>query len=259
MSGAGLCATEQRSLEDAMRIFPAASAHARAVIERVKAVHELPDGGSVLDIGAAQGAFVITCAQMGYRAVGVEPWSEARSVGKQLAQKHGVEVEIIDGVAEELPIPSESIDLVHAKSVVEHVVDVEVVFREAYRVLRPGGVFWFLTASSMCPVQSEIRGFPGFGWYPNPLKVRIMDWAAEHRPHLIGHTTRPAYHWFTPWKARRMLHEAGFSAVFDRWDLRRPAEGGRLYGAALALARRNSLTKTIADVVVPTCSYAAVR
>jgi ubiquinone/menaquinone biosynthesis C-methylase UbiE len=252
-------ATEQRSLEEASRLLPAALVHANAVIAWIKAVHPLPNNGRVLDVGAAQGGFAIACAQLGYHVIGVEPWHEARQTARALAQQQGIDIEMVDGVAEALPVPSESIDLVYAKSVVEHVDDASAMFREVYRVLRPGGVFWFSTASSMCPIQGEIRGFPAFGWYPDFLKIRIMTWARDNRPDLVGHTTRPAYHWFTPWKARRMLREVGFDAVVDRWDLRQPSEGGRFYRMALACARVNAATKAMADIVVPDCSYAAVK
>jgi SAM-dependent methyltransferase len=255
----GVIASEQRSLELAAQILPQAAAHAKTVIDRINAVHPLPADAAILDVGAAQGLFVAACAEMGYRAVGVEPWSDARAVAQQIAHGLGLSVSLLDGVAEALPVESESFDLVHAMSVIEHVDDAEAAFNEAYRVLKPGGVFWFATASSMCPKQNEIRGFPGFGWYPDPLKIRIMNWVKDHRSDLIAHTTRPAYHWFTPWKARRMLRSAGFTRILDRWDLRLPSEGGKTYRTALALARSSAISKGIADIFVPTCSYAAFK
>lgn len=252
-------ASEQRSFEVASHLLPRVAAHARAIIDRVSAIHRLPSEAWILDVGAAQGMFVVACNQMGYHCVGVEPWPAAREIARQVASDHGVDIEILDGTAESLPVPSESFDLVHAMSVVEHVDDLKAALHEAYRVLKPGGVFWFLTASSLCPRQGEIRGFPAFGWYPNSFKVRIMTWARDHRPELVAHTTRPAYHWFTPWKARRVLRAAGFREIYDRWDLRLPTEGGKLYRTALAFLRHNTLAKIVADVFVPCCSYAAIK
>lgn len=255
----GHLATEQRTLDDALRLFASQSAHARAVIRRIDAVAPLPRGATMLDIGCAQAAFAITAAQMGYNAIGVDPWEGARAVAQVLAREKGVTITVKDGLAEALPLTNNSVDLAYANSVIEHVDDAAAVFREVYRVLKPGGVFWFLTASSMCPRQCEIRGFPVFGWYPDALKRRIMSWATEHRPHLVGHTTKPAYHWFTPWKAHRMLKAAGFSTVYDRWYLRRGDEGGRLYRAGLNVVRSSTVTKLIADVIIPTVSYAAIK
>lgn len=252
-------ASERRSLDMAREQLPIADRHARTVIARVRTVTALPKSARILDIGSAQGLFLIACARRGFDAVGVEPDATARDVGEQLARECGVRVTIYEGIAENVPVESNAFDLVHAKSVVEHVDDARAAFAEAFRVLRPGGVFWFNTASSMCPAQSEIRGFPGFGWYPDPLKRRVMTWAIEHRPELIGHTLRPAYHWFTPRKARRMLHEAGFTTVYDRWDLRGGTEGGRAYRAMLAIVRANGATKFVGDVLVPGCSYAALK
>ena len=251
-------ASELRPLDFARSLAQREAAHATKVIARLRNLRSL-DSVRILDIGAAQGLFLIACAQKGYDVIGVEPNAGARDVAQTLAAEHGVNVQLVDGVAEKLPLPDESVDVVHAKSVIEHVDDADQAFREAYRVLRPGGVFWFNTASSMSPLQEEIRGFPAFGWYPDPLKRRVMDWAIAHKPELIGHTTRPAYHWFTPWKARRMLKNAGFSAVFDRWDLRRPNEGAAMHQRLLGVVRSSFVTKFIADVIVPGCSYAAIK
>ena len=252
-------ATEQLSYEDGLKRLPESVAYAETVLARLHHVRPIAKDNAIVDIGAAQGRFVIACVQRGFRAVGVEPWAQAREMAMQIARHVGVEIDMREGTAENLPLPSEQFDIVHASSVIEHVQDARAAFAEAYRVLKPGGIFWFSTASSVCPWQGEIRGFPCFGWYPIRLKRRIMAWAKAHKPHLIGHTDTPAIHWFSPWKARRMLREVGFRKVYDRWDLRLPSEGGRLYGAALRCVRLCGLTKLLADMAISSCAYAAVK
>ncbi len=252
-------AAEQLSLEDALKRFVVAQAYAKTIKARLDRIRPLASDAVILDVGAAQGRFLAACAQIGLRAVGVEPWGQARETASRLAEHLGVTIELHAGVAEKLPVDSESVDIVHACSVIEHVNDAQEAFNEAYRVLKPGGLLWFYTASSMCPRQGEIGLFPLFGWYPNWLKLRIMKWAMRNRPDLIGHTETPAIHWFTPWKARRMLKRAGFSKVYDRWDLRLPSEGGHLSGIALRIIKSSFVTKILADILISDCSYAAVK
>jgi len=252
-------ATEQRSLDEAMAQLDGKLRHARAVISRLRRVTDIPSNARVLDVGSAQGYFLIACRRMGLDAVGVEPYAPAIDVSTSLAARAGVQIDVRRGDAEALPFDSSTFDIVHANSVIEHVSDARTAFSEAFRVLRPGGVFWFLTASSLSPMQSEIRGFPAFGWYPDALKRKIMMWAKEHKPELIGHTGAPAIHWFTPRKARRMLSAAGFKRIYDRWDLRSPDEGGRAYRVLLTVIRSSPATKFLADVALPACSYAAVK
>lgn len=259
MSDATLPATEQLSCEQALGYLPEVRRRATAVLRRLRHITRLPDRPRVVDIGSAQGNFLAACAGLGCDVVGIEPWAPARATAAQVAASVGVDVIILDGTAESIPLESNTYDVVHANQVIEHVDDVRAAFCEAYRVLKPGGIFWFSAASSVCPRQSEIRKFPAFGWYPDPLKQRIMRWAASRRPELIAHTTHPAIHWFTPWKARRILREAGFSTIYDRWDLRLSDEGGALYAFALRVIKMNSLTKFAADVVVPDCAYAAIK
>lgn len=252
-------ATETLTVDQAVRELHGDSIHARNLFARLGRLVALQPGAAVADIGAAQGLFLIACDRLGYRAVGVEPFLEARETARAVADQLGASITLVDGRAEDVKLPDDSFDVVHAKSVIEHVTDADAAFREAYRLLRPGGVFWFWTASSLCPRQSEIRGFPAFGWYPNAVKRRIMNWAVHYRPELIGHTESPAVHWFTPRKARRMLRAAGFSRVYDRWQLRSENEETGLRRLALAVIRASSILKILADVLVPGCAYAAVK
>jgi 2-polyprenyl-3-methyl-5-hydroxy-6-metoxy-1,4-benzoquinol methylase len=255
-----LPATEQLSLDAALAKLPGSERYAKKVLGRLESIRPLPPSSTtIVDIGAAQGRFLIGCARLGYTAVGIEPWAPARETAVQLAVRAGVDIRVLPGTAEATGLPSRSCDVVIAKSVIEHVSDAQAAFVELYRILKPGGIFWFCTASSRCPRQHEIGRFPFFGWYPDRLKRRIMNWARDHRPQLVGYTKAPAIHWFTYSKARRMLRAAGFREIYDRWDLRRPSEGGTAYRLGLGVVKLGAPTKLAADVLFPGCAFATIK
>lgn len=252
-------ATEHLSVEEVLAKLEVDIRHTEIKFRRLKQHIHIPDEATVLDIGAAQGRFIMACQKLGYEAYGVEPSDVALETATALAEQLDITLPIRKGFAESIPYENDMFDVVHAGSVMEHVLNLEASLAEIYRVLKPGGVFWFNSASAMSPFQGEISKFPLFGWYPNALKLKIMYWARDHKPELIGGTPAPAIHWFTPRKARRVLREAGFSTVYDRWDLRHPDEGGDRYRMALRMIRASPLTKFVADVAVGGCSFAAVK
>lgn len=250
-------ATEQLTLKEAQARLPAAKAHAESLVRALRKIASLPEGSSVLDVGAAQGRFLIHMADLGFNAWGVEPWSQARDIALMLSQQANVNISIVAGKAENLPFDDDRFDLVHASSVIEHVQNPAAAFREAHRVLKKGGVYWFFTASSMCPRQQEIKRFPLFGWYPDTLKRRIMLWARDNCPRLVGMSGSPALNWFTPSKARRMLRDVGFEQIYDRWDLASPS--GVILTGAISLIRRVRLLRLLGNVCVSGCAYAAIK
>ncbi|MFA6133119.1 MAG: class I SAM-dependent methyltransferase [Phycisphaerae bacterium] len=252
-------ASELTPFDQAMTHLPEHRRHLDKILFRLSRVADLPERPAILDIGAAQGLLLIAAAHRGLTAVGIEPHDQARAGAIELAGRMGLTIDIRPGAAEKMDLPDNSFDIVNATSVLEHVHDPAAVMAEVCRVLKPGGVFWFCTASSVCPRQREIAVFPCFSWYPDALKRRLMVWAARRRPAWVGHTQTPAVHWFTPGKARRMLLAAGFSRVYDRWDLRRPEEGGRLHRMGLRIIQRWRPARWAADVAVEACSYAAVK
>jgi SAM-dependent methyltransferase len=252
-------AAESFDIDEAERRLPETEAWIDAILARLGPYTPRSGPLDVLDVGAAQGRALVALSRRGHRPVGVEPWRDAIVTAHELGRRTGVEVDIREGVAEALPFPDESFDVVIATSVMEHVADLRRSLAEIARVLRPHGVFWFNSASALCPRQAEIRGFPCFGWYPLPLKRRVMRWAAEHRPALVGHTEAPAINWFTPRFAGRELRRAGFEEVLDRWDLMRDEEVSGARAAVLEAARRWRPARYLGDVLVSGCSFAAVK
>jgi SAM-dependent methyltransferase len=89
----------------------------------------LPRSGSGLEIGVGTGRFA---APLGIRH-GVEPSAAMRS----LALERGVDA--VDGVAEALPFSEGLFDFAVMVTTICFLEDVAAAFREAHRVLRPGG------------------------------------------------------------------------------------------------------------------------
>ena len=251
-------ATERADLETALSRIPEADAFVERQLKRIEPFFGLRPPARVLDVGAAQGVWLTALAKRGFQAVGVEPWEAAIDVSHELSRQTGMQLDIRPGVAESLPFEDESVDFVHAYSVMEHVDDPDQVWREVFRVLRRPGAYLFSTVSALSPFQVEIAGFPLFPWYPPPLQRRIMSWATEKRPALVGNTTRPAIHWFKHRDVRRSLHDAGFAEIVDRWQLRHGERDGRL-GQVIDLAASNRAVRLAGDVAASGMEYLAIK
>lgn len=104
---------------------------------------DLQPGETVLDLGSGAGIDVLLAADRvgpGGKAIGVDMTPEMVERARRNAEKAGVaNVEFRSGRLESLPVEDATIDAVTSNCVINLVPDKSLVFREAARVLRPGG------------------------------------------------------------------------------------------------------------------------
>ena len=109
------------------------------------AVADLHPGEVVLDLGSGGGEDVfISAARVGPegRVYGVDMTDEMLELATGRQRDAGIEnVEFLRGTIEEVPLPGDSVDVVISNCVINLSADKPSVFREAARVLRPGGRF----------------------------------------------------------------------------------------------------------------------
>ena len=101
------------------------------------------EGDTVLDVGSGSGTDVFTAAKIvGSRGrVLALDMTEAmrRKLGAALDAARVRNVQVLEGNAEEIPLPDQSVDAVTSNGVLNLVPDKRAAIREIYRVLRPGG------------------------------------------------------------------------------------------------------------------------
>ena len=109
------------------------------------AVADLHEGETVLDLGSGGGIDVLLSARRvgpTGRAYGLDMTDEMLELARRNQAEAGVEnVEFVKGTIEDVPLPDDSIDVIISNCVINLSGDKPAVFREAARVLRPGGRF----------------------------------------------------------------------------------------------------------------------
>jgi ubiquinone/menaquinone biosynthesis C-methylase UbiE len=95
--------------------------------------------GRLLMIGVGPGADLMFLPSAVTSVAAVEPVAAFRRMASALAGRHGIAVDVVDGVAESIPFPDNSFDSVHVALVLCSVDDVGAALREIRRVLAPAG------------------------------------------------------------------------------------------------------------------------
>jgi arsenite methyltransferase len=107
------------------------------------AIAELKPGEVILDLGSGGGIDCFLAArQVGPqgRVIGLDMTPKMIKLARQNAKKLGAtNIEFRYGEIEDIPLPDESVDVIISNCVINLSPDKGAVFREAYRVLRPGG------------------------------------------------------------------------------------------------------------------------
>ena len=98
-------------------------------------------GEVALDVGSGTGTIVRTLAALVAphgRAIGVEPNPKLRELAASRAAALAG-ADFVDGLAADLPLADDSVDLLWCERVLQHVADAQAAVTEFARVLRPGG------------------------------------------------------------------------------------------------------------------------
>jgi arsenite methyltransferase len=156
------------------------------------ALAALSPGETVLDLGSGGGIDVLLSAQRvgpGGKAYGLDMTDEMLNLARENKRKSGLtNVEFLRGEIENIPLPSETVDVVISNCVINLSADKPRVIREAHRVLNPGGRF----AVSDVVLRGEL---------PEPVLRSIGLWTGC----VSGALHEDEY--------RRLLHAAGFTDV----------------------------------------------
>lgn len=121
----------------------------------------------VLDCGAGHGAFTKKLVEAGYDV-------EACDLFPEIFYYEGVSCKKAD-VTDHLPYPDNTFDAIVAMEIMEHIQDHEVFFKEANRILKPGGSVYISTPNILSLKSRSRFLFTGYFYSFKPLELKNYD------------------------------------------------------------------------------------
>ena len=129
--------------EELLANLPPEAVESFAGVGNPFSVGEIAPGETVLDIGSGCGFDCFIAGRMvgsTGKVIGVDMTDAMLQRSRKTAKSMGLtQVEFKKGFAEELPVPDGSVDVVISNGVINLTPDKYAVFKEVFRVLKPGG------------------------------------------------------------------------------------------------------------------------
>jgi len=142
--------------------------------------------GTFLEVGCGIGLYLQKIIPVSDFAVGLEyEPGRARKAARRAES-------IIQGAGEQLPLPSETFDVVLSHEVIEHVADDRAAVREMVRSLKPGGRLILFCPNRWYPFETHgmyWRGRYVFGNIPL-INYLPRPWRDRLAPHVRAYTAR---------------------------------------------------------------------
>lgn len=190
---------------------------------------ELKDGDTVIDLGCGMGFYLIS---MGKLRKMLRIGFDNDHQRLRHASDENPDAFVINGVLEDLPIPSASVDKVLLSEVLEHVVDDIHVLKQIHRILKPGGLLAISVPHSKYPFLwdpiSRLRA--GLGMAPSRSGPLVGIWTNHERL-------------YSPEELSRVMEVAGFEVevLEEATHYCFPLSHFLVYGIGKPLFERNLL------------------
>ena len=158
-------------------------------------------GQEVLDVAAGNGNFAVLAAREGASVVALDLAPKQVELGRARSEAEGLSIEWIEGDAENLPFDDERFDCVGSVFGAMLTPQPDVVAREMFRVVRPGGTVGMSN------------------WTQDGFQARLFGMFASHSP-VQDNLPRGTDLWGTEDLVRERLGDLAGSIAFERRALR---------------------------------------
>lgn len=175
----------------------------------------LVSGMKVLDVGTGTGLTAIEAARLsgdGANITGVDP-----SAGMLAHARLPAGMQVIEGRAEDLPVPDASFDFLCMGFALRHMSDLRAVFAEFHRVLRPGGRACVLEITRPNGARAT-RWLRAYMRYVVPTMARVFG-RSRDMPELMRYYWDSIEACVPPPLVMQALRDAGFVDVSRHVDL----------------------------------------
>ncbi|MGE5563982.1 MAG: class I SAM-dependent methyltransferase [Bacillota bacterium] len=243
---------------------------ASALLGLLESIHgPIAPGASILDLGCGVGRCVGAMLERGHDAWGVdvyEYWDRDRdlyweSEPPELPAEVTSRLRLASLVPYELPFADSSFDHIVSTQVLEHVDDLDAVFGEIARTLRPGGTSVHIFPSAWAPPIEGHIGVPFPLLCHNPAYLKLMAIAGFRSPRQRGLRWREVYRSnleqmeVTHYPGRRKMltkaRRAGLSAEFIHDPVNARPMFARLYEKLSALGMPGAAKRILMMVQQP--------
>jgi len=163
-------------------------------------------GKRVLDLGAGLGGLSVELARRGAHVIGLEPGAGWCHIAAERLKELGAGT-MIAAIGEAIPLASRSVDVIVSLQVLEHVQSPGRVIQEAFRVLRPGGYFYFAYENylSFWEPHYQVAWLP---LLPKVLGAAYLRARGKNPQFLLESVTYTTFH-----GVRKMLKASGFQCM----------------------------------------------